>query len=89
MKNGWRPGILLLGANLNPFQNPQNVSYARNFLMPELFNAIQPELIFAQGVRSMEVLSPRELGGAVYSLDLSDSLLSNKKQILITHRASN
>ena len=66
MENGWRAVILLLGANLNPFQSPLNVSYARNFLMTELFNAIQPVLIFAQGVGSMEALSPKELVGAEY-----------------------
>ena len=66
MKNGWHAVILLLEANLNPFQSPPNVSYARNFRIPELFNAIQPVLIFAHGVRSMEVLSPRELVGAEY-----------------------
>ena len=49
-----------------PFKAPLNVSYARNFLMTELFNAIQPVLIFAQGVGSMEALSPKELVEAEY-----------------------
>ena len=34
--------------------------------MTELFNAIQPVLIFAQGVGSMEALSPKELVEAEY-----------------------